>query len=223
MRDRPPSDRRHELARLVEGDVRRQRRDLGIGDRLDHDRPVAADSARPCPARSPRVGRRGCRSARASRRSARTGSRAAPARPSNLGSPSMTRCSQVTWLRSWLLSTSTTSCGLFHSLPVLGRRDEAVDAVHLHRAVADAGDRPGDPGARTWPRWRRARPAPIVARLPDSDAIMPSPQLQVAGAPVGRGAGVGGHDGPVGQARRQLDEHALRVDRIGARAWPAPP
>ena len=40
-------------------------------------------------------------------------------------------------------------------------------------------------------------------------------ELQLAGVPVRRRAGVGGHDGVVGQPRRQLAEQPHRVDRVG--------
>ena len=86
---------------LLERDVRRQRRDLRIGDRLDHDRPVGGERVVPggadlAPGRSTRMPVEPDQLARSRRR----GSRAASCEASNFGSPSIARCSQVTWFRS---------------------------------------------------------------------------------------------------------------------------
>ena len=59
---------------------------------------------------------------------------------SNLGSPSITRCSQVTWLRSSLLQTQQIQVGLGPVAPVFGDRDQLGHVVHLHGAVADQRD-----------------------------------------------------------------------------------
>ena len=45
--------------------------------------------------------------------------RGCAAMASNFGSPSITRCSQVTWFRSSLFKTQQIQCGLDQSLPVL--------------------------------------------------------------------------------------------------------
>ena len=50
---------------------------------------------------------------------------------------------------------------------------------------------------------------------------MPRAELQVAREPVGGRARVGAEDAAVGQPRRELPEHALRVDRVGRRRWRA--
>ncbi len=42
-----------------------------------------------------------------------------------------------------------------------------------------------------------------------------APHFQVARIPVGARAGIAGDDDAVGQARRQLPGHALRIDRLG--------
>ncbi len=59
-------------------------------------------------------------------------------------------------------------------------------------------------------------PGPMVASPPESEAMHAAPKLEVACIPVGGGAGIAGQDAAVRQARRQLPEHALRIDRIGA-------
>ena len=91
---------------------------------------------------------------------ARTGTRAGPATPRTSRSPAITRCSHVTMLRSRLLSTHDDEPRIGPLAPVLGDGDELVDAVHLHRAVADARRSPAAPATRTWPRPRTAPPAP---------------------------------------------------------------
>ncbi len=62
--------------------------------------------------------------------------------PAKRGSPESTRCSQVTWFRSWLLNTQKTSARMLLPvlLPVLLHGQELVHPVHLERAVADEGD-----------------------------------------------------------------------------------
>ena len=99
---------RAERLGLLDRDVGRQRRDPGsvTASSTTGRSALRASSQRGPPARPCR---RGCPSARAAPRSARTGSPGDPGSPSNFASPSIARCSQVTWLRSWLLSTSTTS------------------------------------------------------------------------------------------------------------------
>ncbi len=74
-------------------------------------RPIRGEAPRPRPRRPASGRRRGSRAARAARRSARRGSPGAPATPRTSGRPAIARCSQVTWFRSWLLSTSTISRG----------------------------------------------------------------------------------------------------------------
>ena len=88
--------------------------------------------------------------------------------------------------------------------------------VHLQRAVADEARSPAGRGTRTSPRSRTARPAPIVASVPESDAIIPVRICSVAREPVRRRAGVGGEDRAVGQSRRQLPERRA-ADSSGRR------
>ena len=57
-----------------------------------------------------------------------------------VGLPDITRCSQVTWFRSRLLSTMHDQPRVGPFLPVFGDGDEAVDAVHLHGPVAHERD-----------------------------------------------------------------------------------
>ena len=67
--------------RLLEADVRRQRRDLRVGDELEQRRPAGAERLGPTPRRPASGDRRGSPPARAARRSRRRRSREAPGRP----------------------------------------------------------------------------------------------------------------------------------------------
>ena len=93
--------------------------------------------------------------------------------------------------RSRLLSTSTTSRGSLQSRQYLRDRDQLVDAVHLHRAVADERDHRAVRDGRTWRRSRRARPGPSSRGRPRARPSCPRRILQVARVPVGGRAGVG--------------------------------
>ena len=113
--------RLHEVLRLLEGDVRRQRRNLGIGLHLQHHRPLA----RPAPRPRPRQLRPGvdvdALSGRSVRRSCGTATLGMSCEASNFGSPSITRCSQVTWLRSSLFKTQTIQRGSAHCASIWPR------------------------------------------------------------------------------------------------------
>ncbi len=129
--------------------------------------------------------------------------RDAAATPRTSGSPSITRCSQVTWFRSSLLNTQHDPARVRPVAPVFGDGDQLGHVVHLHGAVADqrdhrpvgmrelGGDRVGHRRAhRGEPARQRAHHA--------------APDLQVARIPVGAGAGIAGDDRALRQARRQL-------------------
>ena len=163
-----------EVLRLLEGDVRRQRRHLGVDDRLEHGRAGRPRARRPTPRRAGRARRRGRRAGRSARRSGRTGSRGSTACPGSFGSPSIARCSHVTWFRSRLLRTSTTSRGSLHRRQYLATVISSVEAVHLHRAVADERDRrPVGVGELRRDRVRHAA-APSSRAFPESERHHPA-------------------------------------------------
>ena len=146
--------------RLLQRDVRRQRRHLGIGLELEHHRPVGGSaSSQAAPMRVGIVDRR-CPSGRSARRS---GGRARSGMcwvASNFGKPSITRCSQVTWFRSSLFQTQQIQLRVCPALPVLGHGDQLGHVVHLHGAVADQRDHRPVRDGRTWRRSHRAPPRP---------------------------------------------------------------
>ncbi|MET3789163.1 hypothetical protein ABIC24_006859 [Methylobacterium radiotolerans] len=99
-------------------------------------------------------------------------------------------------------------------MPVLRHRDQLGHVVHLHGAVADQRDhrpvRMGDLGG-DGVGHRRAHGGEAARER----AHLAATHLQVAGVPVGAGAGIRRDDHPLGQARRELPGDALRVHRVG--------
>ncbi len=115
----------------------------------------------------------------------------------------MMRCSQVTWLRSSLLKTQTMKRG--------SRQERQYFAAVISSAMLFICMAPSPTSAITgrsgWAYLAASASgtaAPIEARPPESDAVIPRTHLQVAREPVGTGAGIAGDDGAVGQARGQL-------------------
>ena len=102
------------LRGLLERDVRRQRRHLGIGLHLQHHRPVAGQRLVPRGAQLLGIVDSRCPAGRSSRRSGDRARRESAARRRTSGSPSITRCSHVTWFRSSLLNTQQIQRGSAH-------------------------------------------------------------------------------------------------------------
>src|SRR6476661_8053813 len=93
-----------------------------------------------------------------------------------LGSPSITRCSQVTWLRSRLLSTRMTRVGF-------DQRRQYLPIVitsfmpFIWNAPSPTIAITGRSGCANFAPIAYGTPGPIVASPPDSDAIIPSRTL----------------------------------------------
>ena len=104
--------------------------------------------------------------------------------------------------------------GVAPALVVAGDVDQRVDAQHLHRSVAQAGDHGavgiGELGGQGIGHARAHRGQRARER-----GLHPPAQAQVPGPPVGGRARVGGEDAVVGELGRELVEHPLRVDRVG--------
>src|SRR6266480_2090854 len=113
------------------------------------------------------------------------------------GSPSIARCSQVTWFRSWLFSTSTTSRGSSHWWKYFAAViSSAMPFICI--APSPTSATAGRCGWQNFAAIAYGTPGPIVARVP-----------------VGGGAGVRRDDRVRRQHLAQLPEQALRVDRVG--------
>ncbi len=141
---------------------------------------------------------------------------------SKRGSPSMARCSQVTWLRSSLLRTSDDRARVGPGLVVLGRGQHLGHAAHLHGPVADHGHRLPGRGRRTWPPSHRARRGPWWPGSPTAIAFMPRRMRDVAGVPVRRRARVRRQDRVVGQVSGQRREQMPwgRMRPFRSDGWP---
>ena len=123
--------------------------------------------------------------------------------PGNFGSPASTRCSQVTWFRSWLLKTQKDEPLVVPPLPVASRssaRSCRSSGRRRHRRRRS----PAGPGWRTSPRSRTGRRAPSSRASPRARPGSPCCSLSCAREPVRRRAGVGSDD-------RVLGQHAARA------------
>src|SRR5690348_11948179 len=90
-----------------------------------------------------------------------------------LGSPSITRCSHVTWLRSRLFSTRMTSRGSDQRrqyLPIVS----TSFMPFIWNAPSPTIAMTGRSGCANFAAIAYGTPGPIVASPPDNDAIMPS-------------------------------------------------
>ena len=152
--------RLREVLGLLELDVRRQRRDLGVDDRLDDAPGRSAASAR-SHAGATWSGRvdADALEARAARRSGRTGSRGW------LRGGELRIARQHALLPGHLVEVAVVEhehdeARVAPAVAVLGHVDQRVDPVHLHRPVALDRDHRAGRGGRTWPRARRAAPGP---------------------------------------------------------------
>ena len=126
----------------------------------------------------------------------------------------MARISQVTWLRSSLCSTATTSRGsLQRSQYFLTVMSSAMPFICIAPSPTKAIA--GRSGWANLAPMTYGTPGPIVARVPDSEPRMPAANLQVAGVPVGRRAGVGGDHRVRRHPVVELPEQPHRVDRVG--------
>src|SRR3954468_21816913 len=113
----------------------------------------------------------------------------------NFGSPSMTRCSQVTWFRSSLLKTPQIQRGVFHcrqylatvissamlficmapspTSAITGRLGWANLAAIAYGTAAPIEARPPD-SEYIWPRWTRRSRAYQLAHEPESLVMIAS-------------------------------------------------
>src|ERR1700760_3858425 len=132
---------------------------------------------------------------------------------SNLGLPSMTRCSQVTSLRSWLLNTHTIQRGSAQRLQYFWT---VMSSAMLFICMAPSPTsaitgrselRPNGVGDRRSHRRHAARERRRLALL----------YSEVARIPVGARSAVAGDDGVGRQQGRHLPDDALRIDGIGVR------
>ena len=210
--------------RLLERDVRRQRRHVGIGHRLEHARagrrasaasqawPTSSGWSTRMPAQAERLGV-----------APRTGSRGMSCDASNFGSPAIARMlpghlvqvavveHQDDEARVRPLASSTCAMVISSLMPFICIAPSPTSAITGRSGIRELGrDRVGHAGAHRGQVARQRAPS------------CPRAELQVARVPVGRRAGVGGEDAVVGQPRRQLPEDALRVDRVGRRSSRAP-
>src|SRR6185437_7138191 len=90
----------------------------------------------------------------------------------NLGSPDCTRCSQVTWFRSWLLNTQQSHFGLDHSFQYFCT---VISSAMLFICIAPppTSAMTGRSGCANLAAIAYGTAAPIDARPPDSEHIMP--------------------------------------------------
>src|SRR5690606_40502388 len=90
---------------------------------------------------------------------------------SNFGSPCITRCSQVTWLRSSLLNTQQIHCGFCHSLQYLAT---VINSARLLICMAPSptSATTGRSGWANLAAIAYGTPEPMVARVPESEPRM---------------------------------------------------
>src|SRR5919201_2162849 len=89
------------------------------------------------------------------------------------GSPASTRCSHVTWFRSWLLKTQKTSVGLSFHLSQYRFTVMSSFIPFIWNAPSPTKAITGRSGYANFAATAYGVPGPIVARVPDSDAMLP--------------------------------------------------
>src|SRR5947207_1754191 len=90
----------------------------------------------------------------------------------NFGSPSMTRCSQVTWFRSSLLKTPQIQRGVFHCRQYLATVISSA-MLFICMAPSPTSATTGRSGWANLAAIAYGTAAPIEARPPDSEHLMP--------------------------------------------------
>src|SRR5690606_37379654 len=90
----------------------------------------------------------------------------------NFGSPCITRCSQVTWLRSSLLNTQQIQRGSGHSLQYLATVISSARLL-ICMAPSPTSATTGRSGCTNLAAMAEGTAAPMEARPPDSEHIIP--------------------------------------------------
>src|SRR3979411_656830 len=132
----------------------------------------------------------------------------------NLGLPSMTRCSQVTSLRSWLLKTQTIQRGSAQRFQYFWTVISSA-MLFICMAPSPTSAITGRSGYANLAPTAEGTAAPIDARPAGERRGLTLLHPIVPSKPVGAGSAVACDDGICREQGRHLPDHALRVHRIG--------